>query len=107
MYVKFEVLEAYKGVVDSENRRLRTPATSASCGFLFETGQTYLIYAWRAEHEQGAREQAEHELEKDRAEAGRLETGWLETGLCTRTAVADRSSEEIDVLRDQYINEDW
>ncbi|MGJ8666367.1 MAG: hypothetical protein ACSHW7_08385 [Patiriisocius sp.] len=41
----FEVVKQYKGVPDTKTIKVKSYADSASCGYEFTLGQTYLVYA--------------------------------------------------------------
>lgn len=71
--VRFSVTRRWKGV-DTEEVVVRTARDSAACGFAFEVGQDYVVYA-----------SAE-------------EAGTLSTGLCDRTARVADASEDLDAL---------
>ena len=67
------VIEAFRGVADPE-LDLFSPASD--CGIDFQNGKEYLIYAWR--------DSASHQLQ---------------TYACSRTALAERSEQNIEELR--------
>lgn len=71
--VRFSITRQWKGVT-SEEIRVRTARDSAACGFPFEVGEDYLVYA--------------------SAEQG----GALSTGLCDRTARVADASEDLTAL---------
>ncbi len=71
--VRFSVTRQWKGVT-TEEIRVRTARDSAACGFPFEVGEDYLVYA--------------------SAEQG----GALSTGLCDRTARVADASEDLTAL---------
>ena len=50
--VTLRVPKAWKGIESAEEVRVRTRKESAACGFPFEVGQSYLIYAAKAEPSQ-------------------------------------------------------
>ncbi|MCB9611071.1 MAG: hypothetical protein H6721_02080 [Sandaracinus sp.] len=72
--VRFEVTRQWKGV-ESESVVVHTARDSAACGFPFEVGQDYLVYA---------------SAEQD---------GTLSTGLCDRTALVADASEDLAALQ--------
>lgn len=69
--VTFRVLGSVKGV--DEEAIIYTNESSAACGFTFEEGKRYLVYANEAD-------------------------GQLHTGLCTRTASLDLADEDLEAL---------
>lgn len=70
--VRFHVTQAWRGV-EHESVEIQTASNSAACGFPFEAGQHYLVYA-------GQREQT------------------LMVSLCSRTARMDDASEDRQLL---------
>lgn len=72
--VEFEVIEAFKGTEESSRVRILTGPDSAVCGYRFEHGNSYLVYA-----RGGGREY------------------W--TGICDRTQSLDRAGSDIRTLR--------
>jgi hypothetical protein len=70
--VRFHVTQAWRGV-EHESVEIQTASNSAACGFPFEAGQHYLVYA-------GDRE------------------GMLMVSLCSRTARMDDASEDRQLL---------
>ena len=77
--VTLEATTTWKGVAE-KNVVVQTASDSAACGFTFEVGKSYLVYAYLT-GEEGA---------KDRA---------LATNICTRThLVDDRAKEDIAEL---------
>ena len=72
MAYKFSVEQAYLGVTDSEIE-IFTGRGAGDCGFRFETGQRYIVYAYRY---------------KDK----------LNTSICTRTMPFSRATEDIAFL---------
>ena len=72
MAYKFSVEQAYLGVTDSEIE-IFTGRGAGDCGFRFETGQRYIVYAYRY---------------KDK----------LSTSICTRTQLFSRATEDIAFL---------
>lgn len=79
--VRFEILEAYKGI-DANDSLLVTRASSSMCGYSFEAGKQYLVYARR------------------------FPEGTLGTGLCSRTADAQevKVTGELRSIREQYVD---
>ena len=69
VHVRIHVTQQWKGV-ESEEVELTTAANSAMCGYSFEDGQVYLVYATR----EGS--------------------GGLTVSLCSRTALADGADED-------------
>jgi MYXO-CTERM domain-containing protein len=72
--VRFSVTRGWKGV-STEEVVVRTARDSAACGFAFEVGQDYVVYA-SAEDEAGS----------------------LSTGLCDRTARVVDANEDLEAL---------
>jgi len=72
--VRFSVTRRWKGV-SSEEVVVRTARDSAACGFAFEVGQDYVVYA-----------------------SAEDEAGTLSTGLCDRTALVADANEDLEVL---------
>jgi hypothetical protein len=70
--VHFQVVRSFKGP-SSESIEVRTANSSAACGYGFEEGKSYLVYASE-------------------------ESGALHTGLCSRTRLASEASEDITAL---------
>jgi hypothetical protein len=70
--VHFQVVRSFKGP-SSEAIEVRTANSSAACGYGFEEGKSYLVYASE-------------------------ESGALHTGLCSRTRLASEASEDITAL---------
>lgn len=70
--VRFHVTQAWRGV-EHESVEITTAADSAACGFPFEVGQHYLVYAGQAEAS-------------------------LAVSLCSRTARMDDASEDRQLL---------
>ena len=46
--VRFAVMEAFHGATQSRDITIQTPEQSSACGFAFETGREYLVYAFDA-----------------------------------------------------------
>lgn len=72
---KFAVEEAFSGVVGAEVE-VWTGAGGGDCGFPFERGARYVVYAQRDD-----------------------ETGSLSTSICTRTQTASAAAEDLEFLR--------
>ena len=70
--VQTRVIRGFKGA-DSDRLALYTATNSAACGFNFEEGQRYLVYA------------SDHD-------------GTLSTGLCTRTAALADAEEDLEAF---------
>ncbi len=73
LLAQFNPLKVWKG--DHSATILETAVDPQACGFSFQSGSQYLVYAY-----------------------GPNDEGRIETGRCTRTALADESSREIAVL---------
>jgi len=71
--VTFEVVRTWKGA-DAERFEVRTADNSAACGYPFEPGETYLVYA-----DDG-------------------DDGAPTTGLCSRTRPVEAAEQDLDVL---------
>ena len=71
--VRFALQSVWKGLPEGDEVTLTTAADSAACGYHFEEGQDYLVYAYESEG----------------GPAG------LTTGLCTRNAPLDRAQEDL------------
>ncbi|MCG8349367.1 MAG: hypothetical protein MI924_16495 [Chloroflexales bacterium] len=67
--VNFEVSEVWKGTIH-QTVTIRTSGSSASCGFEFQTGNSYLVYAGAVDTE-------------------------LHTSLCSRTALLANAQEDL------------
>jgi hypothetical protein len=74
MTIPFTVLRAWKGVSPSGAVTVTTSGSSASCGYRFAAGETYLVYAYRDS------------------------SGGLGTGLCSRTRKAADAGEDFAAL---------
>jgi hypothetical protein len=72
--VRFDLETVFKGDLDGE-AVVETPESSAACGYTFEEGETYLVYAF---------------------EVGEGE-GWS-TSLCSRNAKAEKAEEDLAVF---------
>jgi hypothetical protein len=70
--VTFRVDEQWKGN-SAQSLVIQTTATTAMCGYAFEVGQTYLVYA---HHRQGR----------------------LQTNQCSRTTILSQAAEDLSVL---------
>ena len=73
--VRFDVDDVYKGRSGAKTV-IETAESSAACGYTFEEGVTYLVYAF------------------DPSEASGAPT----TSLCTRTAPIDQAGEDLDAF---------
>ncbi len=73
--VRFAVNESFRGI-EERTIELETGMGGGDCGFAFETGQSYLVYAYRNK-----------------------ETGKLGTGICTRTQLLAKASEDLEYFR--------
>lgn len=71
--VVFHVTQAWRGVT-TERVEIRTASSSAACGYAFEVGTHYLVYA------------------------GRRNEGPLAVSLCSRTAPADDANDDRQLL---------
>ncbi|HSH80789.1 MAG TPA: hypothetical protein VLA19_19850, partial [Herpetosiphonaceae bacterium] len=70
--VTFEVSQVWKGAA-SRTVQLQTPGSSASCGFNFEQGREYVVYASQQE-------------------------GSLTSGLCSRTTLLASAADDLAAL---------
>lgn len=70
--VTFEVKESFKG--PSEIKNLHTDEGGGLCGYYFEVGKEYLVYAYEFK-------------------------GMLNTSICTRTRLASDAEDDLDILR--------
>jgi hypothetical protein len=73
--VRFAVDESFRGTVE-KSLEVETGMGGGDCGFQFESGQNYLVYAYRNK-----------------------ETGKLGTGICTRTQVLSKAAEDLEYFR--------
>lgn len=73
--IRFAVGEAFRGA-NEKILEVETGMGGGDCGFAFETGQSYLVYAYR-----------------------NRETGKLGTGICTRTQLLAKASEDLEYIR--------
>lgn len=79
--VTMEVKEVWKG--DAEDVvKLKTALSTASCGYHFEVGAEYIVYAYG-------------------------EDGEYHTGLCTRTAPLSNAEEDLQALGEGKVNPDY
>ena len=74
--VIMEVLEDWQGVDGEKRVEVRTGAGGGDCGFDFEDGETYVVYANRAR-----------------------QTSRLETGICSRTAKLEDAAIDLAYMR--------
>jgi hypothetical protein len=72
--VRFSVEQAYKGIQTPEVS-VETGNGGGDCGYPFEAGERYLVYAYRASK------------------------GILGTGICSRTKLMSQASEDLDYLQ--------
>src|SRR5262249_53327418 len=72
--VSLNVLRPYRGISE-KHIRIRTGLGGGDCGFRFELGQEYLVYAFKGE------------------------SGELETSICSGTALVEESQENLEDLR--------
>ena len=73
--IGFEVSAVWKGAV-YEDMSITTPPTGGSCGFTFEEGEEYIVYAYDSPYVDGG----------------------YTTGICSRTALLEQAQEDIDAL---------
>ncbi|HEX8637455.1 MAG TPA: hypothetical protein VF692_05285 [Pyrinomonadaceae bacterium] len=73
--VRFAVDESFRGTTE-KSVEIQTGMGGGDCGFRFEIGQSYLVYAYRNK-----------------------ETGTLGTGICTRTQVLSQATEDLEYFR--------
>jgi hypothetical protein len=78
MQVSFEVSRTYRGA-QRENIQIRTGLGGGDCGFPFEIGKQYLVYAFADE------------------------SGQLSTGICSGTALLQESHANLSYLRGEQI----
>ncbi len=74
--VTLRVAERFQGVSGQRDVDVATGAGGGDCGFDFEQGETYLVYANES-----------------------VATGRLETGICSRTAPVAEARQDLDYLR--------
>lgn len=72
--VRFALAEVWKGLPEGEVATVTTAGDSAACGYHFEPGEEYLVYAQEGD------------------------PGSLSTGLCTRTSPLDDADEDLAAL---------
>lgn len=72
LHVRFDVVQTWRAA-NAEHVEVITPADSAACGFPFEVGRSYLVYARDAE-------------------------GALHAGLCSRTRAMEEAGDDRAVL---------
>lgn len=75
--VRFALDRVWKGVPEGDEVTVRTAEQSATCGYAFEPGEEYLVYAY----------------ESDSGDE-------LTTGLCTRNAPLAQAAEDLATLGD-------
>ena len=73
--IGFDVSAVWKGAVH-EDMYITTPPTGGTCGFVFNEGDEYIVYAYDS----------------------RYEDGGYSTGICTRTALLGEAQQDIDEL---------
>jgi len=78
MQVSFDVLRSYRGAQE-KNVRIRTGVGGGDCGFDFEVGKQYLVYAFADK------------------------SGQLATGICSGTALLEESKANLSYLRREPI----
>lgn len=89
--VTFELQQVWKGLSEGDTVTVTTAADSAACGYGFEEGKTYLVYAYEARRNPEAEEGSETEGAED-------EDCTFTTTLCTRNAVLDRAGDDLAAL---------
>lgn len=77
--VRFALDAVWKGVPAGDQLTVWTAEQSAACGYSFEPGEEYLVYAYDAD-------------------AGELTTNELTTNLCSRNAPLARADEDLAAL---------
>ncbi len=70
MSIPFTVLRSWKGVDAGSQVTITTSGSTATCGYPFAAGETYLVYAWREK------------------------SGGLGTGLCSRTRKSTEAADD-------------
>ena len=75
--VGFEVSAVWKGSVH-EGMYITTPPTGGTCGFVFDEGEEYIVYAHDSTYAEGG----------------------YTAGICSRTALLSKAQEDIDALGD-------
>ena len=73
--MQFAVNESFRGI-EERSVELETGMGGGDCGFAFESGQSYLVYAY-----------------------SNKETGKLGTGICTRTQLLSKAMEDLEYFR--------
>ena len=73
--IGFEVSAVWKGTVH-EDIYITTPPTGGTCGFTFDVGEEYIVYAYDSPYEDGG----------------------YSTGICSRTALLGGAQEDLDEL---------
>ena len=73
--VGFEVSAVWKGTVHEE-MYITTPPTGGACGFTFDEGEEYIVYAYDSAYPEGG----------------------YATGICSRTALLSNAQEDVDAL---------
>jgi hypothetical protein len=73
--VTFVAIERYLNVPELPTLDVSTGAGGGDCGFGFDVGERYLVYAWRSE------------------------SGELTTGICSRTKLLANAAEDVEFLR--------
>lgn len=73
--IRFTVNESFRGM-DEKIVEVTTGIGGGDCGFAFQTGQSYLVYAYRTK-----------------------EDNKLRTGICTRTRLLSQASEDLEYFR--------
>jgi hypothetical protein len=79
MQISFDILRSYRGA-KQKNIRIRTGVGGGDCGFDFEAGEQYLVYAFADE------------------------SGQLSTGICSGTALLEQSRANLSYLRGEPID---
>lgn len=72
--VRFALDAVWKGLPAGDEVIVQTAEQSAACGYSFEPGEQYLVYAYESE------------------------SGELTTGLCTRNAALERAADDLAAL---------
>lgn len=72
--VRFALDAVWKGVPENDEVTVRTAEHSAACGYSFEPGEEYLVYAYESD------------------------SGELTTGLCTRNTPLSRAADDLAAL---------
>ena len=73
--IGFEVSAVWKGTVH-EDMYITTPPTGGTCGFTFDVGEEYIVYAYDSPYEDGG----------------------YSTGICSRTALLGGAQQDLDEL---------